>query len=532
MNRKDALKLLETEYMPKILGFCYAKLNERSAAEDLAQDIAEQVLRAIHSEREIINFNALVWSISNHTFFNRLRREKYGQTAYLSELFPSEEDIESEFILKEQLALLRGEIAFLSKNYRDTVVLHYFNGKTCEEIARELGRSAGTVKWWLHGARQYIREGMKNMREYGERSYNPGRLAMSCQGSPGANYEPMSCAKNLMAQNILLAAYNKPHSIEELCAELGVAAPYIEDEVSYLTANQLLAEVSGRYQTDFMITKSTRSPAWVDKVYEKCFPAYYNALKQLLETHKTLLTSAAMNTAGFTWERLQWVYIHMITDMCLNIFKREVCKIVTGDKIPDRPNGGKWIALGYEQAQRTDSCVEDKPYRFYDGPVHNGSEGAQGFFHYWSGDDCSVFFGLPSGVFTLCGEVIRGNISPDKFSDEQKFLFSAALEAGLFVNENGVYRQNYWFAGIDDYRKIADTARGFYAAAKPYFRAAFDIALAEYGGVIPERVRPQSGNLMSNTLNYFTPFSLYTAVLNGDIAEVENETWLSLFVVG
>lgn len=86
MTEQELLTLLETEYMAKILGFSYQKLKNHAEAEDMASDITLEVIKVIRSGKKIENFNALVWSISNHVFFKRLRKKKYGDTAYLTEL--------------------------------------------------------------------------------------------------------------------------------------------------------------------------------------------------------------------------------------------------------------------------------------------------------------------------------------------------------------------------------------------------------------------------------------------------------------
>ncbi|MDD4496406.1 MAG: RNA polymerase sigma factor, partial [Eubacteriales bacterium] len=254
MNSSDTLKLFEEEYLSKILGFCYQKVNTREDAEDLSSEIALEVVKSIQSEKVIENLGAFVWSVSNHTFFKWLRSKKYGTTAYLDELFVSPDNTEDEFIRQETENILHREIALLSENYRKATVLYYFEDKSCGEIASILGKSVGTVKWWLHDARNSIKEGFDTMREYGEKSYNPGTLFMSCQGNPGADNEPMSCAKRKLPQNILLAAYKEPLTVEQLCMELGTPAAYIEDEVKSLVDNQLMKEISsGKYQTDFVI---------------------------------------------------------------------------------------------------------------------------------------------------------------------------------------------------------------------------------------------------------------------------------------
>ena len=242
MIEKETIEQFEQEYLSKILGFSYQKTNNREDAEDLASEIALEVWKSIHAKKDIENFNAFVWSVSNHTFYKWLRSKKQSSTVYLTELFASTDNTEEQFYLKEQKNLLHREIALLAENYRKATVLYYFEEKSCNEIALILNKSVGTIKWWLHDSRKSIKEGLNTMRKYGEKSYNPGTLFMSCQGLPGADNEPMSCAKRKLPQNILLAAYNEPLMIEQLCMEIGATAPYIEDEVKNLMDNQLIKE--------------------------------------------------------------------------------------------------------------------------------------------------------------------------------------------------------------------------------------------------------------------------------------------------
>jgi RNA polymerase sigma factor (sigma-70 family) len=531
-DKTELIATLENEYVSKILGYAYQKANTREDAEDLAQEIACQVLKAIRSGKEIDNFNALVWSISNHTFFNWLRSKKRSSTNYLTELFASDENIEEEYTRREQKALLYRELAILSSEYREAIVLHYFDGKSCGEIGNILGKSSGTVKWWLYDARKFMKEGMNTMREYGERSYKPGALRLSCQCQPGANEEPMSCAKRKSAQNILLAAYKAPVSVEELCVELGISAPYIEDEIGYLVDNQLMKEVSaGKYQTDFVILPG-QNVGMADKIYETCFPAYYHELLAFLESNKEILSGEKFNTAGFAWDRLLWVYIHMITDICLCKFKREECKIVMYDDIPNRPNGGKWIALGFENSFFFEIEPEWKKYHPFDGPVHKGgNDFAQGFFHYWSGLDSSIFFDIPDGVFALCREIIKGNISAEDLNDEQKYLFSVALEKKLFIKTDNGFRQNYCFIDGTQRHAIEKLAYAFYETAKKYCKTAYDLVLKEYLPGVPLHLQWQMGNFLSNHLNNFVTCSLYEGVRNGILSQPDefNKEWLSLF---
>ena len=119
MTEKEALlHALENEMVSKIYGFCRMKLKSVSDAEDLSQDICLEVLKSIHSGKKIDNINAFVWTVSNHMFFNLLRKRRYGTVAYIDDATMSEDDIEGEFILSEQKILLRRELSLMSYNWK------------------------------------------------------------------------------------------------------------------------------------------------------------------------------------------------------------------------------------------------------------------------------------------------------------------------------------------------------------------------------------------------------------------------------
>lgn len=531
MTGPDILHFLEEEYFDKILGFCCLKMNTREEAEDLAQDIAFELLKVVRNGQRIDNLGAFIWRVSNNIFLKRLRDKKYGGTVYLPDGIPSHDHTEEEIIRREQESLLRREIALLSENYRKAVVMYYFDGKSTAEIAGELRKSTGTVKWWLHDARNLLKEGIHTMREFGERSFKPENLVMSCQFSPGADGEPMSCVKRKSTQNILLAAYKQPLTIEELCVELGIAAPYIEDEVQYLVENQLMREVpGGRYQTDFVILPPP--PCSIDdRIVEQCFPGFADDLMNLLEEHRALLTSPECNPVGFAWERLLWVYIHMFADFMILKYKLEECGVITGPDIPDRPNGGKWIALGFAE-------FREKPernyhsYEMWDGPVHKPNEYVQGFYHWWSGMNSRVFFDLPEGVFSLCNDIIAGKYSVDSLNDDQKYLFSIAVEKKLFLRcEDETFRPNYYYCAYDRLCELESIANEVYAQFKHYFDTAYTIIKNTLVPDVPKHLLKQAANRLSNSLHIFITRSLYEAEQQGLLStpDENNRDWLSLF---
>ncbi len=530
MTEQELVTLLEEEYMAKILGFSYQKLQNRAEAEELASDIALEVLKVIRSGKEIGNFNAFVWSVSNHIFFNHLRKKKYGSVTSLTELLAAADNVEEELIKKEQENLLRREIAMLGEKYRRAVVLFYFEGKSCEEIGEILAQSTGTIKWWLHEARTSIKEGMEIMREYGEKSFNPGELFMSCQGNPGLNMEPISCAKRKLAQNILLAAYEEPVTIRELCAEHGVAAAYMEDEVAALVDNQLMKEVSrGKFQTDFVILPWNIEELQ-KKLYESCFPGYYEKLLAFLEEHKDQLTDKKCNRDGFTWERLLWVYIPLFTETVLNTFRAECCNFVNPVNM-QRPNGGQWIAIGYKGGSPEKQMQgKDIPeYCFFDGPVNKPGVLVQGFFHHWSGTDSTVFFDLPAEGIKNCGKILNNRaVEEDKYCE----MIAEAMKWKLLSKHGEAITPNYYRITEEALLQIFPFVQSFYETAKPYFETAWKLILKEFEPAVPKHLHGQMGNFLSRILSTFVTCALYEGEKQGVLSgmEVEGKEWISLVV--
>lgn len=92
-------------------------------------------------------------------------------------------------------------------------------------------------------------------RKYGEKSYNPSEFRINFGGN-GSNAYIWDTFERKLPGNIVLAAYEKPVTIEELSLELGVASVYLEDELDILLRYNFLTKSGNKYQTNFLIFKS------------------------------------------------------------------------------------------------------------------------------------------------------------------------------------------------------------------------------------------------------------------------------------
>ena len=89
-------------------------------------------------------------------------------------------------------------------------------------------------------------------REFGPRSYNPENMDFVTSGNQPTGL-PSRAMNRSLPRNILLEASDNPSTIEELAMALGVAAPYMEEEVRLLVNATLLKKQGERYVTDFYI---------------------------------------------------------------------------------------------------------------------------------------------------------------------------------------------------------------------------------------------------------------------------------------
>lgn len=248
-------------YIEKLFYFCLKKTGSADEAEELSADITLQVMSALAKGTVPQSFSAWVWQIARNRCARWAKARSLQRAAFAPDdvsgyELPDERDdsnVESALVQDEQIKLLRRELAFISREYRDIVVAHYIENRRLSQIARALSLPEGTVKTRLARARNILKEGMNMAREFGQRSYKPEELNFAASGSQPSGL-PWSAVQRLIPVNILCEANNNPCTVEELSVELGVAMPYMEEEVRILEEGELLQKTEdGKYVTAFFI---------------------------------------------------------------------------------------------------------------------------------------------------------------------------------------------------------------------------------------------------------------------------------------
>lgn len=352
------------QYMDKLFYFCLKKTGNSWEAEDLTADIALCVVSELRRGVVPLQFPAWVWRIARNRYSawaagKHKRGEQMVREDVADLALAADTQIEEEYIRREDAALLRRELAFLSSAYRDIVVAYYLQDCSVREIAQRLNLPEGTVKSKLFRARQYLKEGMQMAREFGARSYTPENVGFIMNGRCGVYGEPQTLIGRRLVKNILLAAYRTPSTAEELSVELGVALPYMEDELERLVGDTLLRRQDGRYESNLYIV----SAAAQGRIYahaRETAPAFTRVLEKMLE-----YDMRCCEENGSPWSEgyqpfadAKWAMLMRLEDAVGQAAWKEHLRCVPPSSAPAvvlgqwgytaRPNGGEWDLLGLE----------------------------------------------------------------------------------------------------------------------------------------------------------------------------------------
>lgn len=245
-----------SNYQKKFFGFALRKCNGIAEAEELAARITCEAYMTLREVEGVYNWEGYLYRIAHNVYVKYVKeQEKHrAKEAEEGDLIENK-DYAAEYAGKEELELLKREVAWLSRRHREIVLLHYFHNKKIAEIARILELPEGTVKWHLSDAKSQLKEGMKQVRTKGNLGIEPIKLTgFGHMGMPGELGETADFLSTKLRQNIAFAAYYEPKTMEEIAQELGVSPVFVEDEVEYLVDYGFLDLLPGqRYRTNVFI---------------------------------------------------------------------------------------------------------------------------------------------------------------------------------------------------------------------------------------------------------------------------------------
>lgn len=263
-------EMFDGDTLKKLFYYCLKRTSDREQAEDLSSEITLEMLNMLNRGYQPMNFHAWMWTVARAKYSLWAKQKSRSLSASVEmyeneELKDSETSPEDMIIKNEEMNLLMRELSILSREYREITVAYYIDNMKISDISKAVALSTGvvlpegTIKRKLYESRKYLKEGMDMIRTYGKRSYAPENIEFHVNRANTKDNVPMSLYSSKLAKNILLEAYNNPSTVEELSVALGVAAPYLEEELDKLTEGLLLRKSNDtnskteKYETDFVI---------------------------------------------------------------------------------------------------------------------------------------------------------------------------------------------------------------------------------------------------------------------------------------
>lgn len=375
MKKQELLKYFDDDLLDKLFGFCYARTNDSYKAQELCSDIVFSLVKAANTDGEIRNLYSFIWRVARNVYADYSNnKRKYDDTFYIGDdaegvLQRFAEDKEQEDD-GEVLRMVHRRISFLTRAYREVMMMYYIDGLSTAEIANRQGTSEGAVRQRLFSARQKIRSEVEEMTE----TYNKP-LALDKidyviwgTGTPGWGDPRVVCSR-MFSKHIIWLCSKAPMSASEIAEELNVPTVYVEEELEILTKGEngsygLLRKMeNGKYAINFIL---------IDKDTVEKFHALY--IEQIPQISEIILAHIEKNKDAY----LSFPYLNKKIDLNLilwqqifslsHAFSDNVREILAAEyfsqyKTPDRPfsvfcyvYNGKSYGGGWDGVRATNVC--------------------------------------------------------------------------------------------------------------------------------------------------------------------------------
>lgn len=325
MKTNQYFKLLEDKnFLQQLYRFSYYRCNTSFEAEDLCSDIVLAILLALEKQEHIQNFYAFAWTIAHRVYANYCQKRNLERQNFCNDhtIFVSydheDNEILEEMIKQKQLKQIFVEISFLSKIYREVMIMYYIDELKIKDIAKKLNISETTVKQRLFSARNFIKKEVKTMNK---KNYvlKPIHLYSIGMGKPRGN-DPRIKMERTFSQNLIYLCKDKPKTAKELSEELSVPMPYVEEELEIQCRGEngeygMLRQLNdGKYTINTLLVDYDEY-LQANNIFEKYLPKICKIINQTLsDKSKKILSfpflSRQDNLNFIFWSLIQKINNH------------------------------------------------------------------------------------------------------------------------------------------------------------------------------------------------------------------------------
>jgi len=339
------------EHSEYLFNLAVSKTSNLEDAEDLVSETLIAGLVALEKGEKIQNPKAFLSGILNHKFTDGLR-SKYSKPVIYYGILPdfakaNEDSALEQLIKKQDGEKIRQSLSLLTQNYREVLVKHFIHGKSVRQIALELELNENTVKSRLNSGRMQVKENYQ-MENFEKQSYEPEKLDVWVYGEIGSeNGDNSFCGfdEKLIEQNILILAYKKPVTLQELSLALGISTAYLEPLVEKLIKGDFMKRVSDKVYTSFIIFEEEQIQAACDndrKIGEENFREMWGDIESYFDEVRAQDFYKAMN------QNQQESFLQFIALLILQESHREIqAEKFPQNNVMDVKHNGGWLGYAY-----------------------------------------------------------------------------------------------------------------------------------------------------------------------------------------
>lgn len=156
----DEYRYLVERYHRGLLQHLFYLTRDEQTAEDIAQESFIRAYQKLAQYNKTYAFSTWLYKIADNIAYRQLRQLKPASDIdEISEIVPDNKpplDDQTDKLLASEA--VQKAIDTLPLDYRQVVILYYWDGCTYEQIAEITERPIGTIRTWLFRAKEHLRK--------------------------------------------------------------------------------------------------------------------------------------------------------------------------------------------------------------------------------------------------------------------------------------------------------------------------------------------------------------------------------------
>lgn len=160
----DAFEGIVRRWQHRLVTLAWRFCRDRAMADDMAQEAFLKAFRSLAAFRGESAFSTWLTAVALNTYRSRLRAEGPPLLSLdPARTFSAEAGALRSLIERQKAEVVRKAVLTLPAQYREAILLFYFEDKSVAEAASVLGIAEGTLKARLHRGRELLRHKCRNI---------------------------------------------------------------------------------------------------------------------------------------------------------------------------------------------------------------------------------------------------------------------------------------------------------------------------------------------------------------------------------